>query len=78
MAKLSEVIARIEDNVTVQFLTQSLVKSVDKKRTQDTEVTFATAENNTQGIHSGTGKTAIIVWVDRDEFNKAMTDINNK
>ena len=76
MAKLSEVIAKIEKNVKVQFLSSSLVKSVDKKNTRDTEVTFATAENNTNGIYSNQGKEAIIVWVDRYEFNNAMNEIN--
>lgn len=76
MAKLSEVFERIEENVKVQFLSTSLVKSVDKKKTQDTEVTFATAENDTNGIYSNQGKEAIIVWVDRDEFNNAMNEIN--
>lgn len=76
MAKLSEIIGKIEENVNVQFLSASLVKSVDKKKTKDTEVTFATTENNTNGIYSNQGKEAIIVWVDRDEFNNAMNDIN--
>lgn len=72
MASLSKVLEKIEENVTVQFLNQSLVKVTDKKRTNDTEVTFATSENNANGIYSGSGKTAIIVWVDKDEFNSAM------
>lgn len=78
MAKLSDVIAKIEDNVKVQYLSQCLVKSADKTATQDTEITFATSENNTNGIMSSTGKTAVIVWVDRDEFNNAMNELNNE
>lgn len=78
MAKLSDVIAKIEDNVKVQYLSQCLVKSADKTVTKDTEITFATSENNTNGIMSSTGKTAVIVWVDRDEFNNAMNELNNE
>lgn len=78
MAKLSSVLAAIEDNVSVQFLTESMIKAVDKKRTKDTEVTFATAENDTSGLYSGNGKTAIIIWVDPDEFNNEMKKQNNQ
>ncbi|AUR89606.1 hypothetical protein NVP1127O_14 [Vibrio phage 1.127.O._10N.286.52.E12] len=76
MAKLSDVLSKIEDNVSVQFLSQSLVKCEDKKRTKDTEVTFATAENDTNGILSNSGKEAIIVWVDREQFNSAMNELS--
>ncbi|AUR83638.1 hypothetical protein NVP1038O_28 [Vibrio phage 1.038.O._10N.286.51.C2] len=76
MPKLSDVLSKIEENVSVQFLSQSLVKCVDKKRTKDTEVTFATADNDTNGILSSSGKEAIIVWVDRGEFNRAMSELS--
>ncbi|CAL9956389.1 hypothetical protein VPHK24_0017 [Vibrio phage K24] len=76
MPKLSDVLSKIEDNVSVQFLSQSLVKCADKKRTKDTEVTFATAENDTNGILSNSGKEAIIVWVDREQFNIAMNELS--
>lgn len=78
MAKLSEILSEIEDNVKVQFLAESMVKSMDNKRTRDTEVTFSTKENNTSGLYSGEGKTALIVWVDRDEFNQAMQKCNEE
>ena len=78
MAKLSDILSKIEDNIGVQFLAGSMVKSKDNKRGNYTEVTFATEENNTNGLYAGSGKTAVIVWVDRDEFNNAMIELNGK
>jgi len=69
---LSKAIAEIEENVTVQYLSTALVSIKDKKRTKDTEITFSTNEVNTNSWMNG-NKTAIIIWVDIDEFNKAIT-----
>ena len=68
---LSKALAEIEENVTVQYLSTALVNIKDKKKTKDTEITFATSEVNTQSWMTGK-KTAIIVWVDIDEFNEAI------
>lgn len=70
--RLSKALAKVEDNVKVQFLTESIVGAKDKKRTGDTEVTFSTQEVNTDELFGGGRKTAIIVWVDIDEFNQAL------
>ena len=69
---LSKAIAEIEENVTVQYLSTALVSIKDKKRTKDTEITFSTNEVNAKSWMNG-NKTAIIIWVDIDEFNKAIT-----
>ena len=69
---LSKAIAEIEENVVVQYLSTALVSIKDKKRTKDTEITFSTNEVNAKSWMNG-NKTAIIVWVDIDEFNKAIT-----
>ena len=69
---LSKALAEIEDNVTVQYLSTAFVGIKDKKRTKDTEITFATNEVNADSWVKG-GKTAIIVWVDIEEFNAAIT-----
>jgi len=69
---LSKALAEIEENVTVQYLSTAFVSIKDKKRTKDTEITFATNEVNTDSWMNGK-KTAIIIWVDIDEFNKAIT-----
>jgi len=68
---LSKALSKIESNVKVQYLAESLVNIKDKKRTQDTEITFATTEVDTQSWLKG-NKTALIIWVDRDEFNEAL------
>jgi len=68
---LSKALAEIEENVTVQYLSTALVSIKDKKRTKDTEITFATDEVDADSWLKGK-KTAIIIWVDIDEFNKAI------
>lgn len=68
---LSKALAKIEENVTVQYLSTSLVSIKDKKRTKDTEITFATNEVTADSWFKDE-KTAIIVWVDRNEFNEAI------
>lgn len=68
---LSRALSKIEENVKVQLLAESLVNIKDKKKTQDTEITFATNEVNADSWMKGR-KTAIIVWVDIDEFNAAI------
>jgi hypothetical protein len=68
---LSKALAEIEENVTVQYLSTSIVNIKDKKRTKDTEITFATDEVTCDSWMNGK-KTAIIVWVDIDQFNAAI------
>lgn len=74
---LSKILAEIEENVTVQQLSASLVSIKDKKRAKDTEITFATNEVDTQSWMKGR-KTALIVWVDIDEYNAATNKLNTK
>lgn len=61
-----------EDNIRLQFVNSSFIYAKDKKRTQDTEITFATAETNANELSDDTGKVGIVVWVDRDDYNKVM------
>ena len=61
-----------EDNIRLQFVNNSFIYAKDKKRTQDTEITFATAETNANELSDDTGKVGIVVWVDRDDYNKVM------
>lgn len=69
---LSKALSEIEENVTVQYLSTSIVNIKDKKKTKDTEITFATNEVNADSWLKGK-KTAIIVWVDIEEFNAAIS-----
>ena len=61
-----------EDNIRLQFVNSSFISAKGRKRTQDTEITFATAETNTNELIDNTGKVGIVVWVDRDDYNKVM------
>lgn len=61
-----------EDNLMLQFISGSLVKSVDKKSTQDTEITIATKQASTNQLINDTGKVGIVVWIDREDYNKVL------
>lgn len=61
-----------EDNLRLQFINNSLVDVKDIKVTQDTEITFATAEVNTTQLVNDTGKVGIVVWMDREDYNKSI------
>ena len=55
-----------ENNLTVQFINTSFLSAKDKKRTRDTEITFATAETNSTELYNGAGKVGLVARVDRD------------
>lgn len=77
MADISDILKEISD-VKVQYLSESLVKSQDKKRTADTEITFATREVNTSDLMGNCDKTALIVWVGKSDFNAAIAKLNGE
>lgn len=76
MATLSDILAEMNDEAKVQFLSESLVNIKDKKRTKDTEVTFATNEVSCDTFFKG-NKTGMVIWFDTDEYNKAITKLDN-
>ena len=75
MAKLSDILKEMGDEVKVQFLSQSVVSVKDKKRTKDTEVTFATNEVDCNSFGMG-NKSGIVIWVDNDKYNEAIEKLN--
>lgn len=71
MPSLTEVLNHIgDDKLKVQYLHDSTVKIVDKKKTQDTEITFATDAVDCSTFYGG-NKTALIVWLDVEDYNNA-------
>ena len=70
--KLSKILEKMDDNVKIQFIHESVVSSKDKKRTGDTEITFATKEINTTQVYDGSGKIGMVIWFDKDEYNDAV------
>lgn len=76
MPKLSEIINEMQDDVKVQFLNESMVSIKDKKRTSDTEITFATSEVDANEWCNDK-KTAVIVWVDKEKYNQAIINLTN-
>ena len=77
MAKLSDILKEMNDDVKVQFLSQSVVRFADKKRTKDTEITFATNEVDCNSFGCG-NKSGIVIWVDNDKYNAAIEKLLNK
>jgi hypothetical protein len=61
-----------EDKLRLQFINNSLIDAKDKKVTQDTEITFATAEVTTTQLVNDTGKVGIVVWMNREDYNKSI------
>ena len=77
MPSLSELLIEIEDDVKVQFLGECQVKVQDKKRTADTEITFATNEVNCNDFFRG-DKVGIVIWASRTKYNNAMRKLLEK
>ncbi|MFK3862600.1 hypothetical protein [Pseudoalteromonas rhizosphaerae] len=70
---ISNLINRVGDeNVMYQSVQGSLVGVKDKKREGDTEVTIATTQINANDVACNTGKVGIIVWINRDSYEKAL------
>ena len=61
-----------EVNLRLQFINNSVIAVKDKKVTKDTEITFATAGVNTNQLVNDTGKVGIVVWMDREDYNKSI------
>lgn len=67
------------DDIKLQFLSNSTVAVKDKKKTNDTEVTFATDRVNSNEVFNGyPNKVGIVVWVDRLVWDSAIECLNNK
>lgn len=76
MAKLSDILSKMNDECNVQFLNSSMVSVVDKKKTKDTEITFATTEITCNSFDGD--KVGIVVWLSRDKYNETVKSINDK
>lgn len=78
MAKLTDILKKIGDeSITLQFLGDSTVNIKDKKRTKDTEITFATSVVDCNSFIDG-GKAGIVLWVDKNEYNSAVAKLNQE
>ncbi|UVD32296.1 hypothetical protein [Vibrio phage vB_VaM_H2] len=75
MATLSEILKEMNDDVRLQFLGDCTVKVQDKKRTMDTEITFATGEVNCNSFYNNE-KAGIVIWVDPEKYNEAIKKLN--
>lgn len=69
MPTLIDLMAKIgPDKMGYQLLDDSILEVSQKPR--DCEITFVTAKENRPNVLGG-DKTAIVVWVDAEEFRKA-------
>ena len=76
MARLSDILKEMNDEVSVQHLGDSFVNIENKTETKDTEITFATNEVNCSSFFHG-NKTGMVIWFDKDDYNKAITKLND-
>lgn len=73
MKTLTSVLSSIGDsNMQFQLISESLIHSKDKIKTKDTEITFATNQTNTANLYNDDGKVGVVVWVDKDDWNKEV------
>lgn len=78
MAKLTDILKEIGDeSIDLQFLGNSTVNIKDKKRTNDTEITFATSIVDCNSFIDG-NKAGIVIWVDKSEYNSAVEKLNQE
>lgn len=74
---IAELIAELgNENINYQVINQSIINIEDKKKTNDTEITFATNELSASDVAFGQGKTGLILWVDADMLEQAVNKIN--
>lgn len=78
MAHIADILKEMKADILVQFLNECTVKVVDKKRTADTEITFATNTINCNEFYSDTDKTGIVLWVSKKEYNEVISKLNGK
>tara|TARA_R110000851_G_scaffold321887_1_gene487588 strand:- start:1550 stop:1783 length:234 start_codon:yes stop_codon:yes gene_type:complete len=62
------------DNIEYQTLNNSLINAKQKKK--NTELTFATNQITATDVALGTGKRAIIIWVDSDLLSDAYDKVS--
>ena len=77
MAHIGDILKEMKTKINLQYLSSSLIGVKDKKLTKDTEVTFATQEICATDVMNNGSKTAVIIWVDVDDFNRSMQELNN-
>lgn len=74
MASIDKVLAQIgADNVKVQYLGECMTNIKTGKN--ETEISFVTQELTANDAVSGSTKTAMIVWVDSTQYNRAVAEI---
>jgi hypothetical protein len=72
---ISELISEIgNDDIAIQFLTVCATGIKTKKNGEST-VTFITDAINATDVATDSGKVGIIVWADRDSYDKAVVKL---
>lgn len=76
MAGLVEVLTIIGDeNISHQQLGGCITSVKDKKRDKCTEISFVTDAITTTEIARRTGKVGIVIWIDRDQYQRVFDKI---
>lgn len=74
MPSISEIIEYMNNDVEIQFLQECTTRVKDKKRPKETEVSFVTNSVDCNELARG-DKTGIVIWVSREKFNKAVSNL---
>ena len=74
MPSLSQIIEHMNNDVELQFLQQCTTKMKDKKRPKETEISFVTQAVDCNELARG-DKTGLVVWVSREKYNKAISEL---
>lgn len=61
------------ESAKVQLLESSVIRMKKNKKHGDEEITFATEQSLLDG-----GKTALVVWYDKSEFNEALSKLKEQ
>lgn len=76
MAHIGDILKGLKSEIPMQFIHDAIVNIKDKKRTCDTEITFATQEMTANDFRCGGDKVGVILWVSREEYNESITKLN--
>jgi len=73
--KLSKLLEKIpDDKIGIQYLTECMTGAKDKVRPhKHTEISFVTEELTCNQYMQDAGKVGLVIWIDRDEFNKNIS-----
>lgn len=78
MAHIGDILKGIPGDVDLQFLHQCMTSAKEKKRDKCTEISFVTTAVNTSDLFASNKKLGIVIWVDTEDYNSSLQNLQNK